>query len=160
MRGGFTHNRVLADRLAQAFECAGAVVLREHPVRAGRNPRCVDLWVEWNRCFIAGEIEIEPRRAGGDLDKARQLGAHILLLVTPTGRVARAVEQFLKRSGHGIDELRPRIFVMPLGAALQAVANKSLLRSVSIVTQTLILESVNHADSGQTTNPNHNQRFS
>ena len=97
MRGGFLHNHVLVQRLAQAFRTAGAGVLLEQPVRTGRNGGYVDLLASWPERLIAVEAECRPDRVPHDLVKARDLQADHLWLVAPNVPAKAALRRCLAR---------------------------------------------------------------
>jgi hypothetical protein len=150
MRGGDTHNWIV-DQLARAAEQGGAATRREYPIRPGRHPKFVDLWAKWERWTIAFEVEMNPRRGVPDVEKVNHLDVDILAIVTPTRHVARAIRKALHRRGYTGDRgeaRRPRVYVFPLYAVLQQIANRGLLMSVSIVTQTSIPDTDGHDTPG------------
>lgn len=115
MRGGFLHCRAMADGLKGALEGLGAPVRTEHPVGPGRRAGAVDLYAELREIRLVCEVELGPRRALKDVQKAEILGADVLLIVTPTASVARSVRARLRT----LAAPRVRVHVLPYGLALK-----------------------------------------
>lgn len=132
MRGAFLHNHIVTH-MAVAFRQAGTEVRCECPVRCGRHPGFVDLFVCWGAGRIVCEVERSPRRVDRDIAKALALDADLLLLVVPTGRVEAAVKREVRRASGEFPAPLPPILVRRLLPALQQITNKSLLMSVSYV---------------------------
>jgi hypothetical protein len=133
VKGGFFHNRCLVGRLIQPFRDLGATVLAEHRIESGRHGRAVDLLVQLGPYRIVVEAERDLRRLSGDVAKARALGANLLLVVVPTGRLARTARCRLAVFQGGEGGRKPRIMVLTLGAALELVTNRSPLKSAAFV---------------------------
>jgi hypothetical protein len=137
MKGGFLHNEVLLKPFADHFTALGAEVLAEHPVEPGRSPRSVDLFVVHGSDRIVVEAELTPRRVVLDIEKARVLGATLLLVVMPTAGIARAAERLLAgRSRAGMSFARLPLWIEPLGPAKRRVRDRFPLPFNPIHTQT------------------------
>ena len=125
MRGGFPHNRVLADRLERAALAAGATLDTEHRVSLGRGVGFIDLLVVLDRRRIAIEVECSAHRVAKDVAKACAAQADLLLIVTPDSRTAGACVRKLRRLGLLKAPSAPAIKVCTLPVALQELANFS-----------------------------------
>jgi len=121
MRGDFFHNHCLIEPIASAFTRMGGDIHREFPVRPGRYSRYADLVINLDGSLIVVEGESVTGRVMNDIAKAEALRAGLLLLVTPHRKAATAIQRKLRRISlpAGL-----RIWVMPLGSALQRLANK------------------------------------
>ena len=125
MRGGFPHNRILADRLERAALAAGATVDTEHRVALRQSVGFIDLLVVLDRRRIAIEVECSAHRVDKDVAKARAAQADLLLIVTPDSRIADACVRKLRRLGLLEASSGPTIKVCTLPVALQELANFS-----------------------------------
>lgn len=153
MRGGFCHNHLLLRPLRDRFRGAGAVVSEEHPVwREGRLIGYVDLWVVYGAWRLACEAERDRRRLRQDVAKAAALEATALLIVVPTGVLARSVRWKLA------EVLPPgpppfAIEVWPLGAALRELARFCPLISRENVQRTIGQKITLRSERGPTVTP-------
>lgn len=121
MRGGFLHNSVLLDPIEKHFSDLGAEVHREFRIPSSRILGFVDLYVELGNLRVCCEAELSPDRVFGDVRKAIEVAAVELLIVVPHAGLARSIRNRLKPRPGGL--ARPRIVVLPLGAALHHVRN-------------------------------------
>lgn len=129
MRGGYLHNRILVEALAQKASQLGFQVDREVPIAVDKRVLYGDLLIQRHSHSILVEAELSPRRIANDLLKATASGAHELWLVVPNSRVARSVRIGLSRRAR-----RPRtfgLFVLSLPQALQRLRHFSNLFSAS-----------------------------
>jgi hypothetical protein len=97
MNGGDVHELMLDD-LAQRFEDVGVAVSRQAPSCPGRHTGYVDLLVHLDKTTLAIEVEMSSRRAENDIQKARELGAG-LWIVVPNCRVATSIRRRLRQLG-------------------------------------------------------------
>ena len=111
------HNHVLLEPIEEHFRGCGATVHHEHPTRPGRSARFLDLHVRLNGRVIAVEAELSVKRVCADVEKAREVGAQLLLIVVPTRRVARTAVARLHEARVLSGDLA--VWVLPLGRALQ-----------------------------------------
>jgi hypothetical protein len=132
MRGGGLHN-YMAERLAEICETKGFRTYREYPVRPGRHPRFVDLWVECHAFKMAVEVEVTVRRVAEDIQKAVDLSADVLMIVMLTPRAVAEALRVLKQYRVAQASSNLRIVVLPFGVAL----HRCQQMSVSNVTRTL-----------------------
>lgn len=131
MRGGYLHNRILVEALAQKASQLGFRVDREVPIAVGKRVLYGDLLIQRHSQSVLVEAELSPRRIDNDLLKATASGAGELWLVVPNSCVARSV-----RRGLSLWSRRPRsfaLFVLSLPQALQRLRNFSELFSASNV---------------------------
>ena len=125
--GGFVHEQVILDPLAEALRRAGARVRRPAKAGWGRDAGHTDLFATIGSHRIAIEAECTAKRITGDLGKAMALNATELWIVVPTGKVAAAVRRKLQRLH--VRAERSRVFVLTKGQALQRIANSFPLNS-------------------------------
>lgn len=137
MRGAEFHNQFLVRQPGRELEKLGAKVFWEYPTRIGRYPRYIDAYAELGQLRIGLEGESKPWNVWNAVSKAEELRLLALLIITPTGHIARAAKCQLTRCAHCTPE-NLRIVVLPLGTALQVLTNKSLLMSVLNVRETYI----------------------
>jgi hypothetical protein len=137
MRGHFFHNQILVEPLALKLEKLGAKVFREYPIRRGRHPRYVDLYVELGHHRIVCEGERTIHRLAGDVVKALSLRADLLLVVVATGRMAGAARRYLNPFLKDGTISNTQVLILPLGAALQLLNHRSQLMSLLKVTPIL-----------------------
>ena len=97
MRGGYIHNRVLLDPIAQNALQLGFLIDREVPIAVGERVLYGDLLIQRHSQLILVEVELSSKRIANDLLKAEALGACELWLVIPNPKVARSVRRFLSR---------------------------------------------------------------
>ena len=119
MRGGFVHNDVMVEPLADAFEADGWNTELEVPIRTGESIAFIDLVADCDGYCIAVEAECSPARIDRDLDKGQALSADELWIVTPNVRVADSVRRKLGRMLIPVD--RGGLFVLTQGAAMARV---------------------------------------
>ncbi len=123
MRGRFLHNKVMVAALLTALRLRGYPCRVEHAIRRGQHPRSVDIFFVANGCHVAIEVEQTTARIPHDIAKAMALRVDLLLIVAPNAQVvldARAAVAGLTAATH---PETIRIQVMPLGTALQWIAN-------------------------------------
>lgn len=137
MRGAFLHN-YMVKQLEDAFWKAGAKASCEYPTRSGRHPGFVDLFIEWDFQRIVGEVELSAQRVENDVAKAQELQAQVLLIVVPSTSVATAVRREILRIQAQSAMVRPVIYVLHLGSAIQLITDKSILKSAMNVRTTTI----------------------
>jgi len=137
MKGGFLHNHVLIGTCADALQLQGARVKLEYPVQPGRTGGSVDLFAVFDNLSLVIEAERSTERLKNDLRKATLLQADILLVVVPTWKLARAGTRLLAALAAGKDNGKPRTLCLPLGPALQRLANISHLMTARNVVPTL-----------------------
>ena len=128
MKGRFLHNRVLIEPLAEYFRLRGVSVLPEYPIRPGRSAPAVDLYVPAYRLVIEAELTVD--RVLNDRAKALALQVNMLLIVTPTRRVADAAKRRLNEAAG--DEKTIVEWILPVGPALQRIRDCSPISSDSI----------------------------
>ena len=129
MRGGYIHNRVLLDPIAQNASQLGFRIDREVPIAVGERVLYGDLLIQRHSQLVLVEAELSSKRIANDLVKAVASGACELWLVVPNPRVARSVrrkllQQTIKRGTSGL-------FVLLLPQALQRLEEFSELISES-----------------------------
>ncbi len=107
--------------LAGAFDCEDWQTDLEVPIRMGETIGFVDLVAEREGYCIAVEAECSAARVERDLDKAQALRADELWIVTPTRRVADAVQRRLGRLLIPVDP--DSICVLTQGQALHRVTS-------------------------------------
>ena len=90
MRGGFKHNTLLIAPIERAERARGAIVYREYRVVTPRLDGYIDLVVITKLRRRAYEAENNLDRVRWDVTKAIALQIDELVLVFPTGRLARA----------------------------------------------------------------------
>ncbi|MCG3148172.1 MAG: hypothetical protein PCFJNLEI_01615 [Verrucomicrobiae bacterium] len=145
MRGGFLHNQVLAARVEHAFRASGAEVCREYRIVTSALEGYVDLMVTCGGRRIACEIELTAERIYWDVAKAQAMHAVLLLIVVPNEQLARTVRQKLTDRQTTRRPLKLSVFCLTVGAVLEALRNKSLLKSVLNVDTTLIHPTITSA---------------
>ncbi len=131
MRGGYIHNRVLLDPIAEMASRFGARVDREVSIRVDDRVLYGDLLVEGGSRRILVEAELSAKRLLSDMAKAVLLGVTELWLVVPNPRVAGSVRRKLLRQS--IVPGRSGLFVLLLPEALQRLEEFSQLNSGSKV---------------------------
>lgn len=112
MRNGFLHDAVLLDPIEFLLRQRGARVHREFRVSLSRSVGFIDLFAVLEGHTLACEAELTPRRVPADLAKARAAAASHLLIVTPTGRIAKAIKAGLLGPNEAL-----AIVVLPQGPA-------------------------------------------
>lgn len=122
MRGGPFHNVTLLQPIEEFFREIGAVTFKEHPTPAGKGAGFIDLFVMLKDQVVACEIELTPTRAVRDLEKARLIGADLLVIVTPTIAVAQAISRKIDRARLTFQP--EEVWILPLGPALEQLRNK------------------------------------
>lgn len=140
MRGGFVHNRILIAALAAFFHQIGAQMRFEHRVGQGRRAGYVDLVVDIGDTRIVCEVELTPDRVPNDVAKAIALKAKLLLIVAPTGAIARRIRRRLRAMKLHLAAAELEVQVAPLGIALKRLTNFCQLKSIVNVSQTLSRE--------------------
>lgn len=129
MKGSYFHNVDLVQRLARAARALGACVSVEYPVARGQRPRSVDIFLLWEIFRIVIEVGCSIARIGGEIPKAQNLKADLLLLVLPTPRLAAAARRKLRRLGNQKQTATAmQIRVLTLGLALDALRRPEILR--------------------------------
>ena len=123
MRGGYIHNRVLLDPIAQKAWQFGAQVDREVAIRVDERILYGDLLIRASSKRILVEAELSSKRIPNDLAKAAALGACELWVVVPNPRVVRSVRQKLSRLP--IEPGSPGLFILLLPQALQRLEGLS-----------------------------------
>ena len=129
MRGGYIHNRVLLDPIAQRASQLGAQVDREVAITVGSKVLYGDLLIQGRSKRILVEAELSSRRIPNDLAKAAAVGACELWLVVPNPRVARSVRQ--KLLCESIGPGKSGLFVLLFSQAVQRLEELSELNSGS-----------------------------
>ena len=130
MRGGYIHNRVLVDPIAQKALCIpGARVDQEVAIRVGNQILYGDLLIQFGCQRILVEAEITAKRIENDLVKAAAMEPCELWVVVPNPRVKKSVERKLSRQL--IPLQRVKLFVLLLPQALQRLTEFSELISGS-----------------------------
>lgn len=127
MRNGFLHDAVLLAPIEALLRQRGARVYREHRVAVGHSVGFIDLFAILGACTLACEAELTPRRVPADLAKAGAAASSHLLIVTPTGKVAKAIRKRLADHGNPFE-----IVVLPQGPAVQWIGHCFPLFSGSI----------------------------
>jgi hypothetical protein len=122
MRGGYLHNRALAQRLTTTLEDLGARFWIEYPAGPGRRAGAVDIYIELGEARIACEIELGPGRIDQDLRKASALSVDLLLIVAPTPDVARAIRRRLMT----IRPRPPQVQVRLIASAIKYLSDLSV----------------------------------
>lgn len=123
MRGGYKHNILLIAPIEHAERARGAIVYREYRVVTPRLDGYIDLLVITKLRRRAYEAENNLDRVRWDITKATALQLDELVLVFPTGRLARAAEKSvdeLKASGKVV---KLSIVCLTVGAALQRITD-------------------------------------
>jgi len=121
MRGGYIHNNVLIAPIERAERARGAIVYREYRVVTPKLEGNMDLLVITKLRRRAYEAENTLDRVRWDIMKATAFPLDELVLVFPTGRLARAAQKCvdeLKASGKVV---RLSIVCVTVGAALQRI---------------------------------------
>jgi len=121
-RGGYLHSEVLLRPIEQLLRSAGATVRSECAVRKGRDTGYVDLYASWTNRSVVIEVELTPVRVRNDVAKAGELSPDLLVIVTPTASVARAVRRRLGMRGPSCRRRQLEIWVYPFGAAIERLA--------------------------------------
>ena len=129
MRGGYVHNRVLLDPIAQKASRLGAQVDREIAICVGGKVFYGDLLIQSCSMRILVEAELSSKRILNDLVKAAAFGACELWLVVPNPRVARSVRQKLLRESIGLRT--SGLFILLFSQAVQRLEEFSELISGS-----------------------------
>ena len=119
MRGGYIHNRVLLDPIAQKAWHLGAQVDREVAIRVDERVFYADLLIRGFPKWILVEAELSSKRIPNDLAKAGALGVSELWVVVPNPRVARSIRQ--KLSQLSIEPGTAGLFILSLPQALQGL---------------------------------------
>jgi hypothetical protein len=94
VRGSYVHNHTLLDPVIRSFRDRGALIRREYGF--SRRSGYVDCLIDDTGSRIVVEAELSPRRIHKDVAKALALGADWLLIICPTGRIARACRSALQ----------------------------------------------------------------
>ncbi len=131
MRGGYIHNRVLLDPIAQNASQLGFRVDREVPIAVGERVLYGDLLIQRHSQLVLVEAELSSRRIANDLVKAAASGACELWLVVPTPNVARSVRRALSQQPFKPGTCGLFVFLLP--QVLQRVREFSELISGSNV---------------------------
>ena len=124
MRGGIFHEYML-DQLEIAFQEGGLQTRRQVHSRAGRATGYIDLLAcSKDSRLLVVEVEMDShRRVVNDVQKRRDLGNKaVLWIVTPTARLAQSIQ---KRLNDLEIEASEPIWVLPFGAAMKRILNKS-----------------------------------
>ena len=129
MRGGYVHNRVLLDPIAERASQLGVQVDREIAICAGGKVFYGDLLIHGCSKRILVEAELSSKRIPNDLVKAAAFGACELWLVVPNPRVARSVRQKLLRESIGPGT--SGLFILLFSQAVQRLEEFSELISGS-----------------------------
>ena len=117
MRGGYIHNRVLLDPIAEKAWRFGVQVDREVAIRIDGRVLYGDLLIRGSSKRILIEAELSSKRILNDLAKAAVLGACELWVVVPNPRIARSVRQKLLQLP--IETETSGLFILSLPQALQ-----------------------------------------
>ncbi len=117
MRGGYIHNRVLLDPIAEKAWRFGVQVDRDVVIRIDGKVLYGDLLIRGSSTRTLVEAELSPKRVPKDLAKAAALGAGELWVVVPNPRVARSVRQKLLQLSIGPET--SELFILSLPQALQ-----------------------------------------
>ena len=137
MRGGFLHNHCLVEPVAQRFAALGANVYREHRVGRSRNAGYVDLFIETHDVKVVVEAEQCTERIDRDRAKAKELRAHLLIIVAPTREIAMALRRRTDRTAGETSGTEIPIVVATLGSLLQRLGHLSRIEDALNVLQTL-----------------------
>ena len=122
MRGSPAHN-LIAQLMRSDFLARGAQVSLEHRVDLGWALGFVDLLVLMP-CGLRIVVEVEltdGRRVQGDMMKARALRADLLLIPTPTARVARSCHRVILRNASAFSG---EVLAQPAGPLRAALARR------------------------------------
>ncbi len=130
MKSGFIHNDVLLRTAEHRFRELGAQTCREYLVHVRGHCGFIDLRVDFPSFPIACEAETTPRRIQWDKEKARAMGAGTLLILVPTGRVARACRTKAAAEKPLYGGVYPETFFLTLGAF-----NKWLVQCFSLISR-------------------------
>jgi len=141
MSSGYLHDQVLVNCIARALAQLGAQVFREHRVGQGRRAGRVDLYAVLGGWRIALEAELDVRRMPGDVQKARQLQAHLLVILVPDWSLALRGARLLRSRGWLPSPDSMRISILTLGVARQHLANCCPLMTPALVPVSLIIKS-------------------
>ena len=131
MRKSVIHDCVLLNPLDEHFQALGFECWREYSTHRFGISGFIDLFVEHDTCRIAVEGERSPDRVFNDISKAISVRAECLIIVTPTLRVAKAIQRKLSRAEPPSESLE--ILVLPLGQARNWVTNRFPLNSDLII---------------------------
>ena len=131
MRGGYIHNRVLLEPIAQNALQLGFDIVREVPIAVGKKILYGDLIIQRCSQLVLVEAELSSKRIANDLLKAEASGACELWLVVPNPKVARSVRRTLSRQPYKPSTFG--LFVLLLSPALQRLKEFSELFSESNV---------------------------
>lgn len=130
MRGGYVHNRVLIDPIAQKAGRLGAEVDREVAMEVDGRVLYGDLLIQMGSKRILVEAELSARRIPNDVAKAAASGVCELWVVVPNPRVARSVRRKVLQQSI---EPGAELFILPLPQALQRLEETFELNSGSNV---------------------------
>ena len=119
MRGGFLHNDILLQPVAEYFRRLGAEVHEEYAVQPGRSTGYADLFILYGNQRIICEAELSAARIQNDYKKAAVLETTLLLIVVPNRTVLDSILR-VTRSWKLDDSLQvPQVLILPLGQMLQ-----------------------------------------
>lgn len=123
MRGNAIHNLALVAPLESVARSLGATVQREHRVVTRSVDGYVDLLVIHQSRRIVIEAERSLDRVRWDIIKAVALRADQLLIVFPTGRLARVAQKRADEAKASWNLEKLEILCLSLGAALQQLSD-------------------------------------
>ncbi len=117
MRGGYVHNRVLLEPIAQTALDLGMKVDCEISIVVGERTVYGDLFIQSASRRILVEAEMSSKRITNDLEKAVALKVCELWLVVPNPRVAQSVRRKIAQQPVVLG--KHALFVLLLPQALQ-----------------------------------------
>ena len=127
MRGGYIHNHVLIDLVAQEAMRLGAQIDCEVAIEVGEKIMYGDLLIQNGLQRILVEAEMSSKRIANDLAKAAALDVCELWILVPNPKVAQSVKRRLSKQS--IKLVTPGLFILLLSQALQRLAKFSELNS-------------------------------
>lgn len=122
MKGGYLHNVLLIGSLREECARLGIETATEVQVCKGTHTGYLDLLMRPEGYSISVEAELTGKRIRNDLWKAETAGVDELWILVPTLRVGKSVSRVLSRVPQVPKDLR--VFVLPLGRAVQALRNR------------------------------------
>ncbi|MCH8080233.1 MAG: hypothetical protein IIA06_10740 [Proteobacteria bacterium] len=131
MRGGYVHNRVLADSIKQKALQLGVQVECEVTIEVERRILYGDLLIQGGDKRILVEVEMSSKRIDKDLVKATALKVCEVWIVVPNPKVAELVRRKIKQLM--IVPGVTRLFILLLPQALQRLEELFELNSGSNV---------------------------
>ena len=128
MRGGYIHNRVLVESIAQKALQLGALVDCEVSIEVGEHVLYGDLLFQYGSQRVLVEVEMSSKRIRNDLAKAAALEVNELWIVVPNPTVVKSVRRTLLQQL--VSQGMSGIFIFLLPQALQRLDEFSKLNSM------------------------------